>query len=114
MTDHERRITADDGVSLWMRDVGPAATEGTAAAGPAVLCLHGGPGVGDYLTPVEEALSDRFRVVRWDQRGAGRSDPVGPFTIDRCVADALAVADAAGGQHRGVSQGIDNLRPQHH
>lgn len=63
---------------------------------PAVLCCHGGPGVADYLHPVEEALASEFRIVRWDQRGSGRSDPVGPFTIDRFVADLDAVVDGLG------------------
>ena len=27
------------------------------------------------------------RVVRWDQRGSGRSDPDDPFAIERFVAD---------------------------
>ncbi len=85
----ERHITTDDGVSLWVRDVGDRDR-------PAVLCCHGGPGVGDYLEPVEEALASEFRVVRWDQRGSGRSDAAGPFTIDRFVADAHAVISATG------------------
>lgn len=90
MTDQlEQQVKTDDGVSLWVRDVGDRDQ-------PAVLCLHGGPGVGDYLEPVEEALAPEFRVVRWDQRGSGRSDPAGPFTIDRFVADVRTVIDATG------------------
>ncbi|MEM7324433.1 MAG: alpha/beta hydrolase [Actinomycetota bacterium] len=104
----EQHITSDDGVSLWVRDVGDLER-------PAVLCFHGGPGLGDYLEPVEEALTPAFRVVRWDQRGAGRSDAAGPFTIDRFVADADAVADAVG-LDRYVSLGHSsgaNLAMQH-
>lgn len=85
----ERHITTDDGVSLWVRDVGDHDR-------PAVLCCHGGPGVGDYLEPVEDALTPEFRVIRWDQRGSGRSEPVGPFTVDRFVADVDQVKRAAG------------------
>lgn len=88
MTDQmEQTVETDDGVSLWVRVAGPA-------DGQPVICCHGGPGVGDYLEPVEDALAAEYRVIRWDQRGSGRSDPVGPFTIDRFVADLGVVADA--------------------
>lgn len=41
--------------------------------------------------------SGRFRVVRYDQRGHGRSAvPSGPYSIDRLGRDALAVLDALG------------------
>lgn len=41
---------------------------------PAVITLHGGPG-GDYrgLLPLKALADDGFRVVFWDQRGAGLS-----------------------------------------
>ncbi|WP_410601325.1 alpha/beta fold hydrolase [Amycolatopsis sp. lyj-90] len=35
----------------------------------------------------------RFGLIRWDQRGAGRSDPRGPYTLDRMVADVDAVRE---------------------
>jgi 3-oxoadipate enol-lactonase len=39
----------------------------------------------------------RFRVVRFDTRGHGRSDaPRGPYTMDQLGTDALAVLDASG------------------
>jgi proline iminopeptidase len=56
---------------------------------PALIMLHGGPG-GDLREPLGlAALSDRYFVVFWDQRGAGLSErrPASDFTIDGYVAD---------------------------
>jgi proline iminopeptidase len=43
-------------------------------AAPIVMVLHGGPGV-DYrgLLPLQALAADGYRVVFWDQRGAGLS-----------------------------------------
>jgi pimeloyl-ACP methyl ester carboxylesterase len=42
------------------------------------------------------ALESRFRVIRYDARGIGRSDvPDGPYPIELMAADAVAVLDAA-------------------
>jgi 3-oxoadipate enol-lactonase len=47
--------------------------------------------------PQVPELSRRFRLVRYDTRGVGRSGAApGPYTIDRLGRDALAVLDAAG------------------
>ena len=44
-----------------------------------------------------DALAGRFRVVRYDARGHGRSDaPDGKYTLEELGHDALAVLDAAG------------------
>nr|WSY51521.1 alpha/beta hydrolase [Streptomyces sp. NBC_00886] len=76
-------VTADDGVRLWASRSG----RGT----PLVLC-HGGPGLWDMSEDVAGMLDSRATVVRWDQRGGGRSEPsAGPWTIDRFVADLDAV-----------------------
>ena len=72
------RVTVDDGVGLWTMSSG---------AGPPLLLCHGGPGAFDTLGPVAGMADDLVRVHRWDQRGAGRSDPQGPFTIARFLAD---------------------------
>ncbi len=47
------------------------------AHGPPVLFLHGGPGAG--ATPVHRRFFDpgHWRIVIFDQRGAGRSTPLG-------------------------------------
>jgi len=42
------------------------------------------------------ALSDRYRTIAFDNRGAGRSDtPPGPYTMVQMSGDAAAVLDAA-------------------
>lgn len=77
-------VTADDGTGLWARRSGRGGE-------PLVLC-HGGPGLWDMLEDVAELLGDLASVIRWDQRGCGRSDPSdGPWTSERAVADLDAV-----------------------
>jgi proline iminopeptidase len=78
---------ADDGVRLWTDVRG---------SGPGVMFLHGGPGLWDYLEPLASRFEDSFRVARYDQRGGGRSDRSGPYTISRFVADCECVRRAAG------------------
>ena len=42
-------------------------------------------------------MATRFRIISFDNRGAGRSDkPTEPFTLEQMADDALAVLDAAG------------------
>src|SRR5579863_5581708 len=58
--------------------------------GPAVLFLHGGPGAG--ATPVHRRFFDpaHWRIVIFDQRGGGRSTPLGAIednSPDHLVAD---------------------------
>lgn len=76
-------VITEDGVRLW------AARSG--AGDPLVLC-HGGPGLWDMFGDLAALLEDRATVIRWDQRGCGRSDRCdGPWTTDRFVADTDAV-----------------------
>jgi pimeloyl-ACP methyl ester carboxylesterase len=63
-----------------------------AGSGPALLLLHGGPGMTDYLDLLEPEL-DGWRAVRYQQRGLPPSTTGGPFTVERNVADAVAVLD---------------------
>jgi proline iminopeptidase len=67
-----------------------------AGSGAPVLILHGGPGLSDYTAPLAVELHDAFRVIRYQQRGVAPSTAAGPFGIDRHMADAIAVLDAAG------------------
>lgn len=55
---------------------------------PAVVLLHGigGGGPGDW-DAVAESLADRWRVYVLDQRGHGRSDRSGDYSIESLVAD---------------------------
>ena len=47
--------------------------------------------------PQMPALEERYRVIRYDHRGHGRSAaPVGPYSMDRLGRDARAILDALG------------------
>ncbi|MGW7363643.1 alpha/beta fold hydrolase [Streptomyces sp. NPDC054841] len=83
-------LTTDDGVRLW--------AERTGAGEPLVLC-HGGPGLWDMFREVAAALTDDAAVHRWDQRGCGRSERRGPYSLARSVADLEAVR-----QHFGLTR----------
>jgi pimeloyl-ACP methyl ester carboxylesterase/DNA-binding CsgD family transcriptional regulator len=60
-------------------------------------------------SPFIRALSDRFRLIRYDNRGSGLSAAASaPVTLEALVADLAAVIDAAGHERvalLGVSQG---------
>jgi len=77
---------------------GGAITAWQAGTGPAVLILHGGPGLSDYTAPLAAEFTDAFGVIRYQQRGLAPSTTSGPFDIGQHVADAIAVLDAAGAE----------------
>lgn len=83
-------LMVDDGVRLAYQLDGPT-------DGPAILFLNS---LGCDLrmwAPQVQALSDRFRIVRFDMRGHGRSDaPSGPYSLERLGRDAIALLDALG------------------
>ncbi len=79
-----------DGCRLVFEVAGPPAA-------PACLMLHSLGTTSALWDPQWEPVGRRFRVIRYDVRGHGRSQPpAGPFTLDRLGRDALAVLDAAG------------------
>jgi proline iminopeptidase len=81
-------VSADDGCRLW--------TQGTGDGQPLVMC-HGGPGLWDMFEPLTPPLAEMARVVRWDQRGCGRSQRRGPYTLARFIADLDTVREQLGG-----------------
>lgn len=84
----EQMVRLRDGAELW------TAVSGT---GPPVVLLHGGPGLWDYLAPLAALLDGTFTVIRFDQRGCGRSSPyAGSFTIAQAVDDMDQVRVAYG------------------
>jgi 3-oxoadipate enol-lactonase len=47
--------------------------------------------------PQMQAFAERFRVIRYDRRGHGKSDvPPGPYTMERLGRDVLGVLDSLG------------------
>lgn len=82
----------------------------TGAADAPALLLSNSLGTSlDMWWPQAGWLAERFRVVRYDSRGHGRSDaPDGEYTIEGLGRDALAVLDDAGIERAsvcGVSMG---------
>jgi len=63
--------------------------------GPPLLCLHGGPGLSDYLGSLDEETTG-WRRVCYTQRGLPPSVTNGPYTVAQHVADAVSVLDALG------------------
>jgi len=63
--------------------------------GPPLLCLHGGPGMSDYLGTLGDETAG-WRRITYTQRGLPPSTLDGPFTVAQHVADAVAVLDALG------------------
>jgi pimeloyl-ACP methyl ester carboxylesterase len=66
-----------------------------APEGPAVLMLHGGPAVTNYMEMLAPEV-DGWRAIYYQQRSQPPSTTEGPFTVEQHVADAIAVLDAAG------------------
>ena len=65
--------------------------------GRSLLLLHAFPLAMSMWEPQCDALCERFRVVRFDARGFGGSDPVsGPLSMDRIAEDAVALLDLLG------------------
>lgn len=76
------------GVRLWW------STEG---AGEPVLLIHGLGYHSEMWRELVRPLSSRWRTVRFDNRGVGRSTvPTEPFSVEDMAGDAVAVLDAAG------------------
>jgi len=73
---------SSDGARLW------TVAQGTGA--PIVFC-NGGPGCCDYLAPVAAMLDDIAQVIRFEQRGCGRSDHAPPYSVETCLDDLEAI-----------------------
>jgi proline iminopeptidase len=86
------RMLAVPGGRIWYRQ------SGGGAGIPAIL-LHGGPGFSSfYLKPLESLGGDRS-VIRYDQLGSGKSDPVTDttlFTVEHFVAELDSLRSALG------------------
>ena len=66
--------------------------------GPLVILIAGGMMDMDQWALVADALSDAYRVVRYDQRGIGESDqPTEGYTVDQFAEDAVNLIIQPGG-----------------
>jgi pimeloyl-ACP methyl ester carboxylesterase len=84
-----RHVESTDGVALAMYEQGPR-------GGPTVVCIHGYPDDHTVWDGVAEVLSTRYRVVRYDVRGAGSSGTPqrrDGYRLDQLEADFTAVID---------------------
>ena len=64
--------------------------------GPAVLLVHGLGGTANFFQPQVAALAERFRVIRPDTEGSGRSPATGPLSIEGFADDLRGLLDALG------------------
>ncbi len=80
-----------DGVRLRLRDTGPRDA-------PPVLLLHGFGASLDTWEPWAQALSTRFRVIRFDLPGFGLTgaDPTGDYSDARAMQLLVALMDQSG------------------
>jgi len=83
----DEAVCADDGCRLWVAEEG---------RGRPLICCHGGPGLWDMFGSLAGLLGGQVRVIRWDQRGCGRSERCGPYGLARSVADLDAVRGYCG------------------
>lgn len=68
-------------------------------AGPAILNFHGGPGSGSKPQHAERYDLAKYRVILFDQRGCGKSTPLGEIennTTEDTLKDAERIREALG------------------
>lgn len=79
------RFVSVPGADLWT---------GASGQGVPALLSSGGPGYPDYLASVAAMIDDRAQVIRWEQRGCGRSRADPPFHLADCLTDLEAIRAA--------------------
>ena len=96
------RATSRDGTGLNVEVHGPDRTDL-----PTVVLIHGWTCSAAYWAPVIRQLRGALRVVTYDQRGHGASDPPGPGGCSTAVLadDLTAVLDSAVGGGSAVLAG---------
>ena len=72
-----------DGIRIW--------TDIRGHANKYVILCAGGPGCCDYLLPVSQMIEDRYSVIRFEQRGCGRSGRDGNYNMDTAIKDMESI-----------------------
>src|SRR3954453_1139097 len=86
----ERFVDSTDGVRVAVYEEGNP-------DGPTIVLVHGWPDSHVIWDGVVPLLADRFRIVRYDNRGVGKTSvpkPVSAYTMARYADDFAAVIDA--------------------
>jgi len=81
------RYISSNGALIWTQ------ARGEAIKGTVLMC-SGGPGCCDYMSPVSEMLEDAYRVIRFEQRGCGRSADDGNYELQTVLQDMEAIRAA--------------------
>jgi proline-specific peptidase len=84
------KVVEVNGVRLHVEDQGQ---------GPAILTLHGGPGLGSRHGDARTFgvfANEGYRVVSYDQRGNGESDGKPPYSHEQFIDDAEELRKALG------------------
>ena len=85
-------LSVSDGHTLYYEQAGNP-------TGVPVVCLHGGPGAGSNAWTRRFFDLDHYRIIQFDQRGAGKSTPSGGLdanTTAHLVADIEALRETLG------------------
>lgn len=61
-----------------------------------LLLSSGGPGACDYLEPIANMVAGQTAVLRWEQRGCGRSSHHPPYDLATCLQDMEAIRQTYG------------------
>src|SRR5215211_420992 len=81
-------LASVNGLDLYYEETG---------SGPPLLLIAGLSGNTLGWAMLQPTLAERFRVIAFDNRGAGRSSaPPGPYTTRRMADDAAALLDRLG------------------
>jgi pimeloyl-ACP methyl ester carboxylesterase len=111
MRRYRRHAVAPDGTRIAWSSAGRGA--------PAVVLADGIGCAGFIWSRLSPALARRRRVLHWNYRGHGASEPprdLARSTVDDCVADLFAVLDAAGEERvvlAGHSMGVQIVLEAH-